>query len=710
MLTLRGVDPSLANLPASDALWVDGRARETHRAAMASIPMAWAEKLSAGWLKLMHPGRAPRAIPDHLARCNAIRAAHRAGVAPDANDGQICQLAHELARDTARRLEAFKAAALRELSPPARNAPADPDRMVMLGMVLEALHWVEARGLTVSLRRAYLPGFLARVRCERWWRRLLRGLHARAVETTARAIGLVHKQAGCYVSNESLRRRQGQVERNERALESVMAVNEHGQEYTLAELAEKGPANREIRRMELMTRIAGFELIARECGHAAYFVTVTCPSRMHAYRTKPGRKHEVEPNPRHDGTTVEQAHEHLTTQWRRFNSAAQRAGLELYGFRIAEPNHDGTPHWHALIFLPRTMNGLFKTSGRRAGLRHFDAECFLGRTLRRYFLCGQDSNERGASAHRITMERIDWTRGSAAGYVAKYVSKNIDGYKVEKDLYGNDTLTSSKRVDAWASTHRIRQFQQLGGAPVGVWRELRRMHPDQAQAAEVVAYALDAVNIKGTEQADSIEAAAPRSEELPGVETAERVTAAHGWSAYLHVQGGHRVPRRALRLGVLREQTGELGRYGEPMPPKPVGVRAIEVRELPAFGIVRSMRKRFTVDVESERASWLVVPKGNAALAAQRLKAAGSSGFPPGGEAARPWSPVNNCTPTNPPGYFGPAVERHKKRGRWHRWTKKEGPGGSTTERKPHAASVDGREGQERGAGPSRPGGHRAGA
>lgn len=625
-----------------------------------TIPASWLDKLLTRWNKARADdnGAANR---EHLARCKAILAAHRAGVPPDANDARICQEAHEMARDMARRLDAFKRTAEAELSPPRVGAPADRERMVMLGLFLEAVHWVELRGLELATRRVYIPGVLARLRCERWWRRVLRGLHARAVETTARAIGLVHKRAGCYISDESLKRRQGQRLRNDRALESVVAVNEHGQDYTLAELAAKGPANRQIRRMELMTRIAGFELIAKECGHEAYFVTVTCPSRMHAWRTKPGVAWEVEENPRHDKTTVEEAHAYLCRQWRAFSEACRRAGVELYGFRIAEPNHDGTPHWHVLMFFPRDVERGTLKHNPRAGLPV--AGRVVVRMLRRYFLWNSDGRERGAKKHRVTVERIDWARGSAAGYVAKYVSKNIDGYRVEKDLYGNDALTSSLRVDAWASTHHIRQFQQIGGAPVGVWRELRRLHPDQAQQAEVIAYALDAVNV--TAGADRAEDEAHDLEE-------GRTTAAHGWAAYLHVQGGHRVPRRALRLGVLREQTGELGRYGELMPPKAVGVQAIEARqlrmEMATIGVARIPR-RVRVEVESERSTWLVVPKGNVAGAAERLRQA-----QPGREAARPWSPVNNCTPAP---LFGPSVERHAKRGRWHRWVKK-GPGGST--------------------------------
>lgn len=640
--------PASVRAARSDGAWAAGLAE--------GFPASWVGRLMRQWRK-GHADDATAANLAHLGACRNIASAHRAGLAPDANDAELCEEARQSARDMDRRVSLALQGYAREFTGWGLGHSA-PEGVRALAAWAEVRHWLESRGLgdavasLVKLMQGArrrgglaLDCVLRRVTCDRWWRRVLRKLQARAVEATARGLELVSKAAGCYVSDDGLRRRTGQRVRNAAALEAVEAVNEHAQRYTLAELAARGAANREIRRHELMTRIAGFEVIARECGHAAYFVTVTCPSRMHAMRTAAGGK--VERNPKFDGTAPDAAQRYLSRQWARFRAAADRRGLGLYGFRIAEPNHDGTPHWHALLFFPE------RAECGRLGYR------VLVRLLRRYFLWAEPGAperrgaEHGARRHRVKVERIDWTRGSAAGYVAKYVAKNIDGYKVERDLFGNDAMESSRRVEAWAATWRVRQFQQIGGAPVTIWRELRRLHPEQGDAAPPVALALEAVNI--TAGADDHE-----------TEAVQRYTAAHGWATYLHLQGGSRVPRRELRVRLLKEQTGELGRYGDLMPAKVIGVACdgFRSRALQLVGwvnrTVRSAPQRVAVEVESERAAWVIVSKG--AAAPQAIQA--------GGEAARPWSPVNNCTGP----ITGPGRERHRKKGRWATFQRGRGP------------------------------------
>lgn len=67
---------------------------------------------------------------------------------------------------------------------------------------------------------------MARMCCQQWWRRRLRRQHAQVVEAAAIKLGYVNRNRDLYVSNERLRARQQQNERNSLSLESALARNE----------------------------------------------------------------------------------------------------------------------------------------------------------------------------------------------------------------------------------------------------------------------------------------------------------------------------------------------------------------------------------------------------------------------------------------------------------------------------------------------------
>ena len=297
-------------------------------------------------------------------------------------------------------------------------------------------------------------GVLNRLCDENWWRRIFRGITAQEVEKYSISLGLVHRKKGIYISDESMKRYSQQKRRHRKSLENITLTNEVGDEYSLQELVDLSVSNPKNRRYELMARIRGTEEISKQLGDVGIFCTVTCPSKMHPRLAISGDK-----NPKFDGTSPQQSQKYLTTLWAQIRSQLARNKTPIYGFRVVEPHHDATPHWHLLLFVKPEYADSVTEVMRKYALR-------------------EDPDEKGASEHRFTSIKVDPKKGSDTGYIAKYISKSIDGYCVDDDLYGNDAKDSAKRIVGWSSLWKVRQFQQIGGPPVTLYRELRRIKGD----------------------------------------------------------------------------------------------------------------------------------------------------------------------------------------------------------------------------------------
>lgn len=361
-------------------------------------------------------------------------------------------------------------------------------------------------------------GAAKRLTSEHWWRRQMRKAYTRSAESHLRSLGLVHKRRQVYASDRAVEHRRNRKARDRAMLEEMIAVSDAGDQLELWEVVQKSQANPTLRRAELMTRLRGFEEVARAAGHVAEFVTLTCPSayhRTHANGT---------PNERWEGFSPRQGQQWLSKMWARARAKLARISVFFYGFRIAEPHHDGTPHWHAVLF--SSVNGTEA----------------LRRVLRSVWL-SEYAGEPGAGNVRSDFKTIDPARGSAAGYLAKYVSKNIDGFAVGDDheTEGQSATESCDRVAAWASAHGIRQFQQVGGPPVTVWREVRRLRD--------------------------------RVVSNTAIEAARQAADAGQWADFIAALGG--IERgRAGDVQLWTEHTGELNQYEEVRGPQIAGVQA----------------------------------------------------------------------------------------------------------------------------------------
>lgn len=296
-----------------------------------------------------------------------------------------------------------------------------------------------------------------------WWRRQLRKAWTREAENGLREAGMIRKGCQPYASDEAVRLREARVRRTREWAESRVLVNGEGEQLEMLPLMDRSLANPALRRGEFMCRMRGFEEIARDLGHVATFWTLTTPSRFHAQLSAGGA------NPAHSRETVRDAQLWLRQMWARARAKLHRLSVLMYGFRVAEPHHDGTPHWHMVLFTPASAVETMRLVIRGVWLSDGGAEP-------------------GAQEHRAKCVEIEPDKGSATGYVSKYVAKNIDGAGAiggeVSDETGTPVIETVQRVAAWASAHGIRQFQQIGGPPVGLWRECRRLR-DQVDDADI---------------------------------------------------------------------------------------------------------------------------------------------------------------------------------------------------------------------------------
>lgn len=445
---------------------------------------------------------------------------------------------------------------------------ASPDPLAEVSAI------ARAAGIAPTFARALQHGgtWRRRVVCQVWWRRALRRACARKTDQALRSAALIARFRAPYCAAPTLDKWRERQAENAKLLSMLVAIpSTGGAPVSLQSLADASTSNPVNRRAELMTRVAGFERVAMTRGDVGLFLTITAPSRFHRY-TGGGAS-----NPNWQGETPVDAQLYLRSVWARARAKLARMGCSVYGFRVAEPHHDGCPHWHAFLFC------------RPGAVDEVEQVC-------RQYAMAESPGEPGAEKNRFNAKRCDPGKGTAAGYIAKYIAKNIDGTGVDVDTEtGQKSSQSASRVRAWASTWGIRQFQQIGGAGVSVWRELRRVSRQSVRPAE--------------------------SSE---VEQIVQAADAGDWAEYTRLMGGPTARRRDRPISVARESfdraTGEVftGRYTDPVP-RVVGLAH-------ALGLLVSRWIVWTIQAadqaivtQARRIAAAVQPTGPPALAAGGL-------------------------------------------------------------------------------------------
>jgi Bacteriophage replication gene A protein (GPA) len=523
---------------------VNGEPVERRVSVVAGLPERWGRRAYSELMAALKKHGA--ASEQYRDLCGLLDSITAAPIPVDATDAHLCVMAERYAADCAN----VPVAEMAQYWPTGAGLPGDGvgPRQYAERAPVQDERWArermagicQLRGIEAPADKCEDDEAIKRMIDPAWWRARLRRVHGRAFEHAAMRLGFVSIRAGSYCSDETADRRAQQIARNNAALQATMLKNDQGQEFSLYDLSQKGIANKSNRKGELMLRMAGCEAVAKEYDHVGLFVTGTCPGRFHAVLHKTGTA-----NPKYaeaGSRTPRQAQEWLNTAWQRTRAQNDRDGIAPYGFRIAEPHHDGTPHWHMLVFMPAK-----------------DVETFKRNMSIHWLADGADEVAHDPSI-RIKFVKIDPAKGTAAGYIAKYVSKNIDDQVAHQDEEGvvESATPACARVDAWAAVWGIRQFQGLGMPPVTVWRELRRVKEDNDQAPAYVLRALLASR--------RLEGAGPTQDGKP------LIVKPADFAEYIRAQGGVHLGRKYLVRIAAHEGIVQPGRYGEIVVSLPFGI------------------------------------------------------------------------------------------------------------------------------------------
>ena len=337
---------------------------------------------------------------------------------------------------------------------------------------------------------------IARYCCSKWWNRKLRTIHFQNIECIAQLIGLINGKRQKYVTNYSVKCKKHSRSVHNTFFNSLLVMDEAGSEHELIDFIQASLSNPSNRQAELMMRMFGAAKYAQNEQYSAHLITILCPKEMKASYNN-GRL-----NRNYLNNSAREANDFINKVWRNTRSSLDKKTKNYFGFRVAEPCKDGSPHWHMIVYSsPHDTELVISTLKKKINQSYR----FLG--------------EKYACKFHSKKLKEESDVKTALHYLLKSIKQNI-----------KDDSDAKERISTWASANKIRQYAQFGLPPIGLIRTARKL----AKTSSIEIRALLSFSLKGD------------------------------WLSFIENIGWKAGQRTKLNLELYKENSTRTDEYGDP--------------------------------------------------------------------------------------------------------------------------------------------------
>ncbi|MFW1081267.1 replication endonuclease [Vibrio parahaemolyticus] len=251
------------------------------------------------------------------------------------------------------------------------------------------------------------------------------------------------KLSNKYAATESIKIREERIKASDEYLKSVKLTN-----GKTAYDMKKSDKNKLI---ELYLTSKAFQDIADSKGFKWLFITPTLPSEFHSNPSK-GKKNW-------NGSSVRDGNEFLKKQMNLLRKKIKEDEMEFnlengFGMRVAEPQQDGTIHYHIVLFTAKRNIDYYKKVFKKYFEREIEIKLgFKKEKIKTGCLIIEEGFDKNGNEVENT--------ASAASYIMKYCLKNNDLDELDNKRDKRE-FNEIDAVNAWKSANRIRSFSTLG--------------------------------------------------------------------------------------------------------------------------------------------------------------------------------------------------------------------------------------------------------